>query len=241
MTSTPVTQVTLPGQTYTADGPYDQLGMYVMHHAFRRDLANFVAAVHKTPIDDGATWTALAARWARFDEVLHHHHQIEDTSIWPALLAHADASASAEDRATLEAMAAEHATIDPALQTCRRGFAEMLAHPSEGHRSALEAGVAALGQALAEHLRHEETDALPLLQRTMTPEEWGAAEKAAQKGYPPRLIPFLVPWALDRLPEEAAERLIRDAGRIYGVIHRLTRRGYERRESRAFRHVSGGR
>ena len=31
-------QLTLPGQAATADGPLDMTMMYVMHHAFRRDL-----------------------------------------------------------------------------------------------------------------------------------------------------------------------------------------------------------
>ena len=236
-TASPTPQVTLPGQTHTAEGPYDQTGMYVMHHAFRRDLDNFVAAVRATPVNDTATCAALAASWGRFDEVLHHHHQIEDTAIWPALLAHVDASGSAGDRATLEAMEAEHATIDPALQHCREGFAAMTDHPCPDHRNALDIRVTALRESLAEHLRHEETEALPLLQRTMTPAEWEASEKAAQKGYPPKVIPFLVPWALDRLPEDAAQHLLGQAGVVYAVIHRLTRRGYARREARAFRYV----
>ena len=33
-----VPQLTLPGQSHTAEGPHDQTGMYVMHHALRRDL-----------------------------------------------------------------------------------------------------------------------------------------------------------------------------------------------------------
>src|SRR3712207_2560067 len=99
-----VRQVDLPGQTHVAEGPYDQTGMYVMHHAFRRDLDRFVSAVRNTPVGEAQVWSALARRWSRFEEVLHHHHVVEDTSIWPALLAHADAAGSDEDRATLEAM-----------------------------------------------------------------------------------------------------------------------------------------
>jgi hypothetical protein len=41
-------QVSLSGQAAVADGPYDQTGMYVMHHAFRRDLARFESAVRRT-------------------------------------------------------------------------------------------------------------------------------------------------------------------------------------------------
>jgi hypothetical protein len=42
-------QLTLPRQSHTAEGPHDQTGMYVMHHALRRDLEKFVLAVQNTP------------------------------------------------------------------------------------------------------------------------------------------------------------------------------------------------
>ena len=38
-------QLRLPGQTAAPDGPVDMTIMYVMHHAFRRDLAAFAMAV----------------------------------------------------------------------------------------------------------------------------------------------------------------------------------------------------
>src|SRR5690349_24812811 len=86
-TSTHPQQLKLPGQSCVADGPHDQSGMYVMHHAFRRDLAAFEAAVRATPIGDAATWRALGDRWADFATVLHHHHGVEDEHLWPVLLA----------------------------------------------------------------------------------------------------------------------------------------------------------
>jgi hemerythrin-like domain-containing protein len=78
-------QICLPGQTHVAEGPHDQTGMYVMHHAFRRDLDRFQAAVRATPVDERDTWRALAARWERFAEALHHHHTVEDEHIWPVM------------------------------------------------------------------------------------------------------------------------------------------------------------
>ena len=80
-------QISLPGQAHVAEGPHDQTGMYVMHHAFRRDLANVEAAVRQTPLHDAATWRALDRRWAKFGEVLHHHHGVEDVAFWPVLCA----------------------------------------------------------------------------------------------------------------------------------------------------------
>ena len=53
-------QLDLPGQTHVAEGPHDMTGMYVMHHAFRRDLAAFASSVRATPLGDTATWEALA-------------------------------------------------------------------------------------------------------------------------------------------------------------------------------------
>ena len=78
-------QICLPGQTHVAEGPHDQTGMYVMHHAFRRDLDRFQTAVRTTPVEERDTWHALAARWERFAEVLHHHHTVEDEHIWPVM------------------------------------------------------------------------------------------------------------------------------------------------------------
>ena len=230
-------QLTLPGQTHTAEGPHDQTGMYVMHHAFRRDLNRFVEAARRTPVEEGAVWRALADRWDRFDAVLHHHHQIEDAAFWPVLLRHADATGNADDRATLEAMEAEHAEIDPALERCRTALAEMVAHPCEDHRNALDVRLTSTREALLRHLQHEETVALPLLQRTMTEAEYAAAEAAAQKGYPARTMPFLLPWALHELPAEAMDRMAADAGPGFMLLHRLVRRRFLRRERVAFRYA----
>ena len=105
------TQLVLPGQAAAPEGPVDMAGMWVMHHAFRRDLAAFAEAVPATPVHDRATWQALEARWGRFAEVLHHHHSGEDAGLWPLL----GARAGLAERATLDAMEADHETIDPLL------------------------------------------------------------------------------------------------------------------------------
>jgi hemerythrin-like domain-containing protein len=209
--------------------------MYVMHHAFRRDLDRFVAAARNTPVEEPEVWRAYADRWARFAETLHHHHVVEDEAIWPVLLVHA--ADEPADRATLEAMEAEHEQIDPALEACRGGVSDMVGHPCEDHRNALVIRLTAVRQSLLDHLRHEETEALPLVQRTMTVEEWATAEAAAGKGYPTRQLPFLVPWVLDELPEDARRRMFELAGRPYVLLWRLFRGRYERRDAVAFRYV----
>ncbi len=227
-------QVTLPGQAFTAEGPHDQTGMYVMHHGFRRDLDRFVEATRKTPATEAEVWAALEDRWARFDRVLHHHHQVEDQEFWPVLLAHATTD---QERSMLAAMEAEHAVIDPALAGCREAFATMRASPSDEHRHALFLLVTALRDALGDHLRHEETEALPLLQRTVTAEEHAAMGAAARKGHPLRSLTFLVPWMLLDLPREVRDHLAREAGPAYVLLDRLVRGRFARREAVAFRYA----
>jgi hypothetical protein len=230
-------QVSLPGQAAVADGPYDQTGMYVMHHAFRRDLARFESAVRRTPAEEGETWRLLRDRWHRVGEVLHHHHKIEDEAFWPVLMRHADERDDDDARRMLVAMEAEHADIDPGLAACDGAFADMVRHPCEEHRTALDARVTAVRASLLGHLRHEETDALVMVQRTMTPEEFAATDKAAERGYPLRMMAFLLPWVMSEVPDEPKKRVLDSAGPVYGLLLRLFEGRYRKADARVWRYV----
>ena len=146
-------QLDLPGQTHVAEGPNDHTGMYVMHHAFRRDLAAFAAAAEATPETATSTWEALVARWERFAAMLHHHHTAEDDLYWPVLLAAVEVRGTAEDRTEVRAMSEEHAEMDPLLTACAEAFRAMADHPCDTHRRALEIRVAGLREVLDAHLR----------------------------------------------------------------------------------------
>ncbi|WP_188187468.1 hemerythrin domain-containing protein [Nonomuraea sp. SYSU D8015] len=239
-TDHPVGQLMLPGQAAAPPGPVDLIAMYVIHHAFRRDLAAFRAAVPATPVEDRATWKALAERWERFYDILHKHHTGEDAGLWPLLRARADAAGDAEARATLDAMEAEHGEVDPLLASCAVGFDRLASLPDADARDALEVRIVALNERLGQHLAHEERDAMALVQRYLTHADWESLEEEHFKSaYGPREMPFVASWALYRLPEEHFTR-VRDsmAGRPLEVIWRLFwRRPFERRERAAFRHV----
>ncbi|GAA4396751.1 hypothetical protein GCM10023168_01000 [Fodinibacter luteus] len=233
-------QLDLPGQTHVAEGPHDHTGMYVMHHAFRRDLVAFAAAVRATPLTADDTWRALADRWHRFATTLHHHHSAEDEHYWPVLLEAVEARGTATDLAEVHAMSEEHADIDPLVTACAGGFAALVDHPCEPHRNALDVRLTGLREVLGEHLRHEETVVLPLVQRVMTTEEFDRVEKAVARAYPLREVPFIVGWAMHGLPEEGRAAMFTGAGAPYRVLHALVRRRFERAEALAFRHGDRG-
>ena len=176
-TRTPPAQLTLPGQAHTAEGPLDMSAMYVMHHAFRTDLEQFERAVRRTPLEDAEVWQALAQRWQQFGMVLHHHHTVEDTSIWPPLLARCGAAGDEAARTTLTAMQTEHETIDPQLTACATGFAAMAQDPRAEVRDRLTEDVTATRDGVDRHLAHEETEALPLVQQYLSVQEWAASRR----------------------------------------------------------------
>lgn len=233
-------QLDLPGQTHVAEGPHDMTGMYVMHHAFRRDLAAFASSVRATPLGDLATWQALASRWSRFAATLHHHHTAEDRYYWPVLLTAVEARGTLSDLVEVRAMSEEHADIDPLVTAVGDGLGSVVEHPCAEHRNALDIRLAGLREVLGEHLRHEETVVLPLVQRVMTHEEFQAVERAIGRSYPVREVPFIVGWALAGLPENARAAMFAMAGAPYRLLHALVRRRFERAEARAFRYGDGG-
>jgi iron-sulfur cluster repair protein YtfE (RIC family) len=228
-------QIRLPGQTAAHPGPVDMTMMYVMHHAFRRDLSAFAEAAEQTPATDRRAWRSMAARWKTFSFALHHHHSGEDAGLWPALMDRADA----EGRTVLEAMEAEHAEIDPILEACAAGFERLAEHADEDARAALAVRLTAARERLGEHLRHEETEAIALIQDLLTQEEWEAIEEEHfSAGISLREILPLVPWALHELPAPVRRDLFaRPGGGMHRVMWLLTRRRFAREDAAAFTHV----
>ncbi|HWJ82269.1 MAG TPA: hemerythrin domain-containing protein [Nocardioides sp.] len=268
MTTTYPEQLVLPGQTAAPDGPIDMMMMYLMHHAFRRDLRRFAGAVPLTPVDDLATWQALRDRWDWFGHVLHKHHTGEDAGIWPFLLDRADP----DERETLLAMEAEHERIDPLLASCEVLFAALADPGDRGGRAAtgspgdrggraatggpgdrggraatvsrselraaLAARLADAEAVLGQHLRHEETGAIAILQRHTTPEDW---ERIEEEHFSDKeslgFLRTVVCWIAEDVPEEHLARVFATAGQAFRVVWWLSRRGWRRREARAFRHL----
>ena len=237
-TTTQTDQIMLPGQTAAPEGPADMTMMYVMHHAFRRDLLRFTSAVGATPLEDRVTWQALAARWDRFFTILHHHHSLEDRYIWPFLMERADAG----ERETLEAMEAEHGHIDPLLTSVSEGFTALagdrLPAGAEDVRAALRVRVAVTRDTLGRHLQHEETEAIVILQRHSTTADWHRIEKEQIGKHKIAVpMPFMVGWCAEEIPAKELDTIFGIVGAPFKVLWLLTRRGFRRGESKAFRYA----
>lgn len=231
------TQVRLPGQTAAHPGPVDMTMMYVMHHAFRRDLAVLSAASAVTPAIDRRAWRAMADRWTLFAEALHLHHTGEDRGLWPRLLA----VATTEEAEVLQAMEAEHEGIDPMLTACASGFERLREHADDDARAALAVRLAAARAQLGEHLRHEETEAIAIIQRRLSNDDWHEIEEESFKhDIPPSTLLKLVPWVAEGVPADVrAVVFSAPGGRINRLLWVLTRGGFRRRQRRALAYVDG--
>ncbi|WP_406832852.1 hemerythrin domain-containing protein [Pedococcus sp. KACC 23699] len=227
-------QPRFPGQTAAHPGPVDMTMMYVMHHAFRRDLAAFAAAATATPVEARTTWRALASRWELFASALHHHHSGEDAGLWPLLLERTDDAG----RVTLEAMEAEHAEIDPILASCAAGFERLAQHADDDARSALAIRLTAAKASLGRHLEHEETEAIAIIQQVMTGEEWEQLEEEHfRSGLRLADVLAVVPWAMHGVPAPLRRSTFGVTGRAHHAMWLLTRRGFARREAVAFAYL----
>ena len=227
-------QIRLPGQTAAHPGPVDMSMMYLMHHAFRRDLAAFAAAAGATRVSDRESWKALSERWDLFSFALHHHHTGEDTGLWPLLVERTDD----EGREVLEAMEAEHAEIDPILEACGAGFDRLSGHADEDARHALTVRLCAARERLGDHLRHEETEAIALIQELLTQADWEALEKEHfAKGVRLGDVFALVPWVLHEVPGPIRRELFATTGTAHKMMWRLSKPRFDKREGIAFRYV----
>lgn len=177
-------------------GQVDFTMMYIAHDAFNRDMVRLVNAAER---GDGLSPAAVAT-WQLFSKQLHTHHTAEDTAIWPRL--RAAVTDPAEVR-ILDEMEAEHAALDPRVEQIDAA----VAHRNE---AALATELNTLGQGLSIHMAHEETEALPLLEKHLGAAGWEAFGKEIreQVGGMKAGAEYL-PWVLDGATEQTTKKVLK--------------------------------
>jgi hemerythrin-like domain-containing protein len=229
ITARRVPQLLLPGQAAAPEGPVDTTWMYVMHRAFRRDLAAFADVVPTVAVGDSARWRLLERRFAYFGSCLLKHHHSEDVALWP-LLAERRA-----DQAVLDALEAEHAGIDPLLAAISTDLHTLAAGAGdEAARMTVASCAVRLRDGLGAHLAHEERDGMALVQEHLTQADWDHLDKDVfAKDYRPWEVPAFLGWVTSGLAPEATRR-IPGANPVSIAFAALMARRFERGEARIF-------
>src|SRR3984893_4995645 len=134
--------------------------MFVVHNAFRRDLARMQAAAAHAR--DPAARTALRRAWATLSRSLTVPHTPEDEILGPPMQAQLGDRPDETD--LLVEMAREHSRLDPVMREIDENLAQ-------GPPSRLVALFGELVAVLTGHLAHEEAAALPLVPERLTMRE----------------------------------------------------------------------
>nr|AQW35076.1 hypothetical protein [Streptomyces griseoruber] len=170
--------------------------MYATHDAFRRDLGLLAAAARN---DGAAPGSAFRAGWDVFQRFLTIHHTAEDDVLWP--LMRAKLADDAAGLRLMDEMDAEHAVIDPMLESVEDVLADR-------RQDLLPGLVETVAERLVYHLDHEEKAALPVVATLLSREEYdtfGAAQRRLL-GLKGGAVYF--PWVLDGAPEETRRKAL---------------------------------
>ena len=166
----------------------DMSMMFAMHDALRRELVQVARIASRTDDNPGQLLRA-ALGWELFKKFLLVHHQSEDDVLWPTLRTKV---AGQPDRVALaDALEAEHAVIEPLLTAIDAAAAD----PDYGYQRFGDI-VDELATKLSAHLSHEETEGLPLIDVSLTAQEW---QRFAQV-HTERIrgdAPMYMPWLLN--------------------------------------------
>jgi iron-sulfur cluster repair protein YtfE (RIC family) len=161
--------------------------MYVAHDAFTRDLRRLSDACERGE----ETTPPVLAGWEMFKKQLSIHHTAEDVALWPALR---EKVTFPEESAVLDEMEIEHAQLEPLLERLDKALA---AHDTT---TALETAQV-LAEALTGHMRHEENQALPLVDAHLGERGWQAFGRYFRKTQGLSGGAEFFPWLLDSAPE----------------------------------------
>lgn len=170
---------------------WDMRMMLLIHSALLRDFSLIRDAL------DGPPTTALVQRWRLACDILRHHQRAEDVSLWP--LIESCAADDSDERAVLDAMLSEHGMIDPLVDALDESLIE------GGDPAAARAQLDALIDAMRSHFAHEESDAMPILERLVPVADRRTFERQQRESIDPDQRLMFFPWLTDGAEEADAE------------------------------------
>lgn len=176
----------------------DMTMMLTIHNAFRRELDR-IAEVTDRVGDDPRTVLRTALGWKLFKTYLGVHHSAEDVTVWGVM---EERLADAPDLEVLHAMEAEHAAIDPLLAAIDDALADVEHGPAR-----LGGLIEELNAGLREHLTHEETEGLPLVDATLSEQDWANFGAVHLRKIGDEIGTYM-PWLLDDASQEWVEDVL---------------------------------
>ncbi|WP_116450471.1 hemerythrin domain-containing protein [Blastococcus litoris] len=167
----------------------------VIHGAVRRDLDRLSTALGQLRDGDTARAQALERAYANLRTELTHHHEGEDTHIFPML------QRIGVDQGLLDAMESEHHAMADALTKTAGAMSTVARTGSSGDAAVAQASVVRTREVVERHLRHEEEELEPQLNAHLGSPEWKAVEKEL-RSQPLGVAGRFFAWLTDGMSDE---------------------------------------
>lgn len=206
----------------------DTTMMRIVHDALRRDLARARDALGRPEGLPGAQRRAIGAHLGWITEFLHAHHASEDDGLYP--LVRERVGDAADERAVLDRMARGHQAIAGAVHAVERTASQLVDDPSDEAVAGAVVALDGLSAVLLPHLREEEDEAMPIVSRRITADEWQAIEQEHNlDGKSMAQLGFEGHWLID-------DATAADRATVVGLVPPIPRflllRGFARRYRR---------
>lgn len=172
----------------------------VVHAAVRRDLARLVSALDSAEDGDAARAKGLERAYANLRHELTHHHEGEDTWIWPML------GKVGVDPALLATMESEHQSMAAALAETSDAMAAFAASGSRAAASVARESVVRTQSVVDAHLTHEEAEVEPLVVPHVESPEWKEVERRLSRQPPSVAGPYFA-WLCDGISDDDRTKL----------------------------------
>ncbi len=175
----------------------------IVHAAVRRDLVRMEAALRSFRRGDSARARELKRAWTTLWNQLHHHHVGEDTHVFPYLRG---LGVEVVDPALLDAMEAEHEAMSAAICAVTASIDTLVTTPTVDNATSAAETVATAYRVTDQHLVHEESHVVPLINARSETREWKMVEKHLRKGSP-RHAGEMIAWLQDGTTPETQQAL----------------------------------
>jgi len=166
-----------------------------MHSAFKREILRLRDGLREADLSDAKATEGLARRYKFFSVTLHHHHEGEDTFLWPNVRP----KANPQESLVLDAMEAEHGALASVLDAVDEEFKNLSVKSDKDH---IAARLDELGAVLSGHTQHEEREGVPIVQKYIEEDDFKAFVKFSRHSEDASLV---LPWVSDgATPTEVA-------------------------------------
>lgn len=162
----PATPLPPSGDIPTGPKTCDASGMAEIHRLFRRGFGEGPDLVRRVREGDTAHAGAVATQLETLSLGLHAHHEGEDLRLWGALDERAPSCANHVER-----MKAQHAEMLVHLRALDAALPAWRATATGTDAAPVLAALDGVNAALAVHLPDEETNIVPVMERTITEAE----------------------------------------------------------------------